>query len=92
MYLINSPIQLHVLEIAEASFPQSLVLASSLNSIFANFGIALGSAAGSLIVQFSGTKYVGPGGAVFTLMTLILLIALNRHVRRQTVAEPKTRT
>ncbi len=45
VYLINSPIQLHVLEIAEASFPQSLVLASSLNSIFANFGIALGSAA-----------------------------------------------
>ncbi|EOT30533.1 MFS transporter [Enterococcus saccharolyticus] len=38
MYLINSPIQLFVLGIAEKEFPQSLVLASSLNSIFANFG------------------------------------------------------
>ncbi|WP_288531994.1 MFS transporter, partial [uncultured Secundilactobacillus sp.] len=32
--IINSPIQIHFLNIAEQDYPQSLVLASSLNSIF----------------------------------------------------------
>lgn len=78
MYLINSPIQLHILGIAEEEYPQSMVLASSLNSIFSNFGIAIGSAAGSLIVKNVGMHNLGPGGAIFTVITLILMIALNR--------------
>ncbi len=49
MPLINSPIQLFFLSIAEKKYPQSIVLASSLNSIFSNFGIALGSATGGII-------------------------------------------
>ncbi|CEM62288.1 conserved membrane hypothetical protein [Treponema phagedenis] len=83
MYLINSPVQLHMLSIAESKFPQSLVLASSLNSIFANFGIALGSGVGSLIVKNLGLHYVGPGGAVFAITTLLLLIRLNKLAARE---------
>lgn len=80
MYLINSPIQLHMLSVAEAQFPQSVVLASSLNSIFGNFGIALGSAFGSIIVKQFGLVYVGPGGALFALITLILIVTLNKLI------------
>ncbi len=45
--ILNSPIQIHFLNIAEQDYPQSAVLASSLNSIFFNFGISLGSATAS---------------------------------------------
>ncbi len=79
MYLINSPIQLHILNVAEKDYPQSMVLASSLNSIFSNFGISLGSAIGGITVSQFGIQNVGLGGAAFTALTLFLLMVLNRQ-------------
>lgn len=78
MYLINSPVQLHILGVAEHDYPQAMVLASSLNSIFANFGISLGSAVGGIVVSNLGIQSVGFGGAIFTLITLIAVIMLNK--------------
>lgn len=78
MYLINSPVQLHILSVAEQDYPRSMVLASSLNSIFANFGISLGSAIGGVVVSNFGIQNVGVGGAFFTMITLIAVIMLNR--------------
>ncbi|MCF1620381.1 MFS transporter [Tetragenococcus koreensis] len=78
MYLINSPIQLHILGIAEKEFPQSMVLASSFNSIFSNIGIAIGSALGGQIGQNFGMQALGPGGAVLAAITLVLTLMLNR--------------
>lgn len=78
MYLINSPVQLHILSVAEHDYPQAMVLASSLNSIFANFGISLGSAVGGIVVSNFGIQNVGFGGAIFTLITLIAVIMLNK--------------
>ena len=78
MYLINSPVQLHILSVAEHDYPQSMVLASSLNSIFSNFGISLGSAVGGIVVSNFGIQNVGFGGAIFTLITLIAVIMLNK--------------
>ena len=85
MYLINSPIQLHILGLAEREYPQSLVLASSLNSIFANFGISLGSAVGGLVVTNFGIQNVGLGGAVFAALTLVCVLWLNREIARKAV-------
>ncbi|AFR99767.1 MFS transporter [Lentilactobacillus buchneri] len=75
--LINSPIQLFFLQIAEKDYPQSIVLASSLNSIFSNFGIALGSATGGVIVSNLSLDAVGPGGAVYAVVALGLVLWLN---------------
>ena len=78
MYLLNSPLQLHFLQVAEKDYPQSLVLASSLNSIFANFGIALGSATGSVIVKNFGLTLLGPGGAFYSVLALLVILRLNQ--------------
>lgn len=77
MYLINSPIQLHFLGITEQDYPQSMVLAASLHSIFCNVGIATGSAIGGLLVAHGGLVSVGPGGATFIIITLGLTLILN---------------
>lgn len=78
MYLHNSPVQMHFLAVAEADYPQSMVMASSLNSIFANFGIALGSATGGLVVDHFGLAATGFGGAIYLAITLVVVIWLNR--------------
>lgn len=82
MPLLNSPIQIQFLQVAEKNYPQSIVLASSLNSIFSNFGIALGSATGGIMVSNFGMSSVGPGGAGYTLVTFILVVWLN-HLNRK---------
>ena len=78
MYLVNSPLQLHIMGVAENDYSQSLVLASSINSIFSNLGISLGSAAGGLVVSNFGLNNVGIGGAVFTAFALISTVMLNK--------------
>lgn len=68
MYLINSPSQLHFLKTAERDNPDCTSLASSISPVFFNFGIAMGSACGGLIVDYAGLQYVGLGGAVFAML------------------------
>lgn len=88
MYLLNSPLQLHFLQVAEQDYPQALVLASSLNSIFANFEIALGSATGSFVVENFGLKPLGPSGALYALLAFIVVICLNKakaHYTKKTI-------
>ncbi|WP_283680136.1 MFS transporter [Lentilactobacillus sp. Marseille-Q4993] len=82
MYLQNSPVQLFYLAVAEKDYPQSVVLASSLNSIFSNLGIAVGSATGSVMLTSLGLKSLGVGGMLYTVAALVALIILNR-VRKQ---------
>ncbi|AYM02422.1 MFS transporter [Levilactobacillus yiduensis] len=80
--ILNSPIQIHFLNIAEQDYPQSTVLASSLNSIFFNFGISLGSATASGMLGVVGLKHISWGAAVYAAISLGLAITLN-HVIRQ---------
>ncbi|WP_268913337.1 MFS transporter [Lentilactobacillus sp. SPB1-3] len=82
MYLQNSPMQLFYLEVAETDYPQSIVMASSLNSIFSNLGIAIGSATGGVMVSSLGLPSLGFGGAFYTVLALIVLVTLN-HVRNK---------
>lgn len=79
--LLNSPIQIHFLNTAEREYPQSLVLASSLNSIFFNFGISLGSATSSILAGAIGLKNIGLGSAFFAILSLVLIITLNQAIK-----------
>ncbi|MCH4170840.1 MAG: MFS transporter [Lactobacillus sp.] len=79
MSVLGSPIQIHFLNLAEAEYPAALVLASSLQSIFFNFGISSGSAVGGIIAANVGFDYLGYGAGVFALIALIFILLLNRR-------------
>ncbi len=71
--------QLMFLEIAEKEYPQSLDLASSINSIFANIGISLGSLAAAETVRFSSLNNVGNVGAVFGIIATVLIVVVSKN-------------
>jgi len=79
--IFNTPVQIHFLNVAERDYPQSLVLASSLYSIFFNFGISLGSATSSVLVGTVGLRNISLGSAVYAVISLSLIIALNRAIK-----------
>lgn len=70
--------QLMFLDIAEKDYPQSLDLASSLNSIFANIGISLGPLTASTAVQFTSLNHLGYVGAVYGILATVLVIILSK--------------
>lgn len=74
----GSSTQLMFLDIAEKEYPQSLDLASSLNSIFANIGISLGSFTASQAVHFTTLNHLGYVGSVYALLATVLVIILSR--------------
>lgn len=74
----GSSTQLMFLDIAEKEYPQSLDLASSLNSIFANIGISLGSFTASQAVVFTSMRNLGYVGAVYGLAATILVLILSK--------------
>ncbi len=75
----GSSTQLMFLDIAEKEYPQSLDLASSLNSIFANIGISLGSFTASQAVAFLPMRNLGYVGAVYGLAATILILVLSKE-------------
>lgn len=77
----GSSTQLMFLDIAEKEYPQSLDLASSLNSIFANIGISLGSFTASQAVAFLPMRNLGYVGAVYGLAATILVLVLSKKYR-----------
>ncbi|BDR58733.1 MFS transporter [Xylocopilactobacillus apicola] len=81
--LINSPIQIYLLEVAEKEYPEAVVFASSLNSIFASLGIAVGSAMGGVVVSNWKLPATGIAGAIFFLITLILVVVLAKVNRKR---------
>lgn len=86
--VLNSPVQIHFLNIAERDYPQSAVLASSLSSIFFNFGISLGSATASGLLGVVGIRHISWAAAVYAVISLGLALTLNYviKVHRQAVA------
>lgn len=71
--------QLMFLDIAERDYPQSLELASSLNSIFANIGISLGSFTAAETVGFLGLPHVGNVGAVYGVLAVLAALFLRQR-------------
>ena len=82
MYLMNSSIQMHFLNIASQEVPESINLASSLSPVSFNFGIALGSVCGSIIVTFASLRYVGICGALFAFLAFAITMVLNAKSKR----------
>lgn len=83
--ILNAPIQLHFLNLAEREYPQSLVLASSLNSIFFNFGISLGSATASIMVAKVGVNNISLSGAVYAIISLGIVLLLIKAIKSKSV-------
>lgn len=87
MYLLNSPLQMHFLNTAAQDHPSCVNLASSLISVFFNFGIAAGSMLGGVIVDHAGLRYVGIGGAVFALAAAIFALLLLKIVNSASASD-----
>ncbi|HCD08376.1 MAG TPA: MFS transporter [Lactobacillus sp.] len=79
MSISNSPMQLYYMDIAKQNYPQSLVLASSFNSIFSNVGVATGSAIGGYVVANVGLSGLGIAGSVFSVFTIGVLTILIKY-------------
>ena len=76
MYLMNSPVQLNILDFTEKEYPSCITLASSNNSFSFNIGIALGSFVGSSIFDNFGVRWVGFGGAVLSVLAFLCVVML----------------
>ena len=83
MYLQNSASQVLYMDVAAQSHPGSLNLAASLNSMSFNIGIALGSAIGGLVNDHLGLMWLGPVGAIFTLLAVGMTTLLRPFVAQE---------
>lgn len=79
----GSSTQLLFLDIAEKRYPQSLDLASSLNSIFANIGISLGSLTAAQTVQYASLDKVGYVSGIYGLLATALVFYLSQHQKNK---------
>jgi len=88
--IAGAPIQIHFLDVAAESYPQATMLASSVSPISFNIGISVGSATASLMLSQVGLQNVSLGAAGYALISLILVVILNRVMatyHRSTVLE-----
>lgn len=82
MYLLNTPVQVHSLGLAEAEYPAAASLCASVQPVSYNFGIAVGSFAGSLVQDAWGLRLLGVPAAVFALLSLWQCKGLLRSIQR----------
>ena len=82
MYLLNTPVQVHSLGLAEAEYPAAASLCASVQPVSYNFGIAAGSFAGSLVQDAWGLRLLGVPAAVFALLSLWQCRELLRSIQR----------
>ncbi|MBB1127909.1 MFS transporter [Limosilactobacillus balticus] len=80
--IYGTTIQLVFISVAEKEYPQSLALATSLISIFANVGISLGSFTASTTVNFANLTILGYVGAIYGILAIGLSFALRRFYRK----------
>lgn len=78
--------QIMFIDIAEKKYPQALDLASSLNSIFANIGISLGSLTASQVVNFTSMKNLGYVASIYALIAFILIFWLAKLNAKERLA------
>lgn len=64
MYVVNSPGQMHFLNIAQRDYPRALTMAASVQPMSFNIGIAAGSFVGGVVVAGPGLTWLGYAGAV----------------------------
>ena len=70
MYLLNTPVQVHALGLAEAEYPSAASLCASVQPVSYNFGIAIVSFVGSIVQERGSLRLLGLPAAVFALLAL----------------------
>lgn len=81
----GTTIQLGFMDEAAKNYPQSIALATSLISIFANLGISLGSLSASTTVKYLNLTSVGYVAAVYGVIALVLSIVLSRMMAKEEI-------
>lgn len=81
MYVASVPCISALMETARRSHPKALTLASSLEPMSFNIGIAFGTAVGGAVVSGPGIASVGLVGGVFALVALALVLVTLRLIR-----------
>lgn len=83
MYLFNASSQVLYMDVAAQSHPGSMNLAASLNSMSFNIGIAIGSAVGGVVNDHLGLTWLGPVGAVFALLAMVMSMMLGPYIGKR---------
>lgn len=83
MYLFNASSQVLYMDVAAQSHPGSMNLAASLNSMSFNIGIAIGSAVGGIVNDHLGLTWLGPVGAVFALLAMVMSMMLGTYIGKR---------
>lgn len=81
MYVASVPCISAFMETVRRSHPKALTLASSLEPMSFNIGIAFGTAVGGAVVSGPGIASVGLVGGVFALVALALVLVTLRLIR-----------
>ncbi len=68
MYVVNSPGQMHFLNIAQRDYPRALTMAASVQPMSFNIGIAVGSFVGGMVVAGPGLAFIGFAGAALSVV------------------------
>lgn len=83
MYLLSVPIISLFMRVARQRHPKAMTLASSVEPMAFNIGIAFGTAIGGVVVAGPGIRFVGLVGAVFSLVaTALMALTLTIDRRR----------
>ncbi len=89
MYIVSTPCVSMFMATARNAYPKALTLATSLEPMAFNMGIAFGTAVGGAVVSNLGMRYVGLVGAAFSLVACALA-ALTVLIVRRMKSRPKT--
>ena len=76
MYIMNSSVQMLLMNVASSDYPGSMTLATSLNPTAFNIGIAMGSLTGGFVYDAAGVFSLGYAAAVFILMAGVVCLIL----------------
>ena len=85
MYVVSVSCISLFMRVARERHPKAMVLASSLEPMAFNIGIAFGTAIGGAVVSGPGLHYVGLVGALFSLVAaafVLLTLLIDRKVRQ----------
>lgn len=83
MYLASIPSISNFMDVAHRRYPKAFTLASSLEPLSFNVGIAAGTFAGGRVVAGPGISYLGLFGALLALVAFALVLATVSLSRRE---------
>lgn len=75
VYIMNAPVQVHLLELSSRDYPESMTFASALNPSMFNIGIAIGSFIGGIVFDTFGLSSLGYFGGVALLIGSLMAFA-----------------